>query len=218
MPDFNPANVLNGRTICRTVLDALDYLGVPDEGGIVATIHAGEIFCPNGDTPGLVLIGTGSTGDCDRRYLRMPDSNTFRGRFADGTPIQGAINELDRAAVKSDGVVVLSDGRQIRSVELQPGVRFPNYDLTPRQEFLVHLAVDLLGAADNCYRAIDEKLLPGVKRLDYNAIQGICVLRVKKLVDLVKKYSSARVSRLEIETALRLAGLMSKNGTSPRVR
>jgi len=57
-----------------------------------------------------------------------------------------------------------------------------------------------------------------VKRLDYNAIQGICVLRVKKLVDLVKKYSSARVSRLEVETALRLAGLLSKNGTSPRVR
>jgi hypothetical protein len=148
----------------------------------------------------------------------MPDSNTFRGRFADGTPIQGAINELDRAVVKSDGVVVLSDGRQIRSVELQPGVRFPNYDLTPRQEFLVHLAVGLLGATDNCYRVVDEKLLPGVKRLDYNAIQGICVLRVKKLIDLIKQASYLRVSRLEIETALRLAGLMSKNGTSPRVR
>lgn len=120
MPGFNPANVLNGRTICRTILDALDYLGLPDEGGIAATIYAGEIFCPNGDTPRLVLIGTGLTGDCDRRYLRMPDSNTFRGRFADGTPIQGAIDELDRATVKSDGVVVLPDGRQIRSMEFQP--------------------------------------------------------------------------------------------------
>lgn len=218
MPGFNPANILNGRTNCRTVLDALDYLSLPDEGGTVATIYAGEIFCPNGDTPGLVLIGTGSTGDCDRRYLRMPDCNTFRGKFADGTPIHGAINELNRAAVKSDGVVLLPDGRQIRSVELQPGVRFPNYDLTPQQEFLVYLAVDVLGAADNCYRAIDEKLLPGVKRLDYSAIQGICVLRVKKLIDLVKKASSLPVSRLEIETALRLAGLLSKNGTSRRVR
>jgi hypothetical protein len=218
MPGFNPANVLNGRKICRTVRDALDQLGLTNKRGIVATIYAGEIFCPNGDTPGLVLIGTGSTGDRDRRYLRMPDSNTFRGRFADGTPIQGAINELDRATVKSDGVVVLPDGRKIRSVEFQPGARFPNYDLTPRQEFLVHLAIDLLGAADNCYRAIDEKLLPGVRLLDYSAIQGICVLRVKKLVDLVKKSSYARVSRLEIETALRLAGLLSKNGASPRAR
>jgi hypothetical protein len=140
----------------------------------------------------MVLIGTVSTGDSDQRYLRMPDSNTFRGRFADGTPIHGAINELDRAAVKSDGIVLLTDGRQIQGVEFQPGVRFPNYELTARQEFLVHLAVGLLGAADSCYRVVDEKLLPGVRCLDYHAIQGICVLRVKKLVNLIKQASYLR--------------------------
>ncbi|MEO6947417.1 MAG: hypothetical protein ABI150_12820 [Nitrobacter sp.] len=208
MQTFDPKSILDGRNTCRTVLDALDQLGVLDgDEKPVATVYAWELLCPNGQTPGMVLIATGSPGDCDRRYLRLPDSNTFRGTFVDGTPTRGAICELDRASITSDGAVLLSDGRVIRKVELQPGVPYQHYDFTRRQDFIVHIALKLVGEEDRCYRLVNEELCPGVRWLDYSAIRHVRLRNVKKLVDLIQKICYLRVTRKEIETTLKLAGM-----------
>lgn len=173
-------DILDGRKTCRTVRDALDHLGILDAPeAIVATIHAGEIPCPNGQTPGMVSIGTGAPGDSGRRFVRLPDSNTFRARLIDGTPIHGGIDELDGATVEPGGAVRLVDRRRVRTVELQPGIAFPNYDFTWREHFVVHRAHKLIGEEDRCCRLVNEQLLPGVKWLDYNAIQQVRLPNVK---------------------------------------
>ena len=200
--------ILDERKTCRTVLDALDRLDVLDTAeGIVATIHAGEIQCPNGETPGLVSIGTGAPGDHGRRFVRLPDSNTFRAKFGDGTPIYGAIHELDGGSVEPNGSVLLSDGRHIRSVELQPGIAYRHYDFSWREHFVVHQTLRLIGEEDRCYRFVDERLLPGLKWLDYNAIQQIRLPNVKKLIARIQKILCLHMSDREIENILRLAGM-----------
>lgn len=208
MQASDPTTTLDGRQTCRTILDALDQLGIPDtEKDAVATIHAGEIQCPNGRTPGMVFVGTGSPGDCNRRCLRMPDSNTFRARLAEGTAISGAVAELHGATVRSDGVVSLLDGRRVRGLEFQPGVRYEHYDFTSRQHYIVRLALRLLGEEERCYRPFNEELLPGVKLLDYAAIKGVHLPHVKKLLALIQEISYLQVSKVEIEEILRLAGM-----------
>lgn len=208
MQSFDPARVRDLRQSGRTVLDALEHLKIPDTGGkVAATIHAGEMLCPNGQKVGMVLIGTGVPGDRDRRFARLPDSNTFRGRLMDGTPIGGSIHELNEAAVKTDGTIVLCDGRRIRGLEFQRCAQYKHYDFTARQHFIVHVALKLLGEEDRCYRLVDEQLLPGVKWLDYTAIQSVRILHVKGLLDLIWKISYLRISKVEIERILRLAGM-----------
>jgi hypothetical protein len=208
MQSFDPARVADLRQCCRTIVDALEHLKIPDTGRkVVATIQAGEILCPNGQTPGMVLIGTGAAGNCDQRFARLPDSNTFRGRLTDGTPAGGSIHELNEATVGSDGTVALSDGCEIYSLELQPGVQYKHYDFTAWEDSIVLLALELLGEEDRCYRSVNEQLLPGVKWLDYTAIQSVRVPRVKQLITLIQKKTKPQISKAEIERILRLSGM-----------
>lgn len=201
-------DVLDGRESCRTVRDALDRLGILDAPeAVVATIHAMEFPLPNGQVPGMVSIGTGAPGDSDRRFLRLPYSNTFRANLMDGTPIRGAIHELDSAMVEPGGTVNLSDGRRIRTVELQPGIIFQHYDFTWREHFVVHHALTLIGEEDRCYRLVNEQWLPGVKRLDYNAIQQVRVRNIKKLIAKVRKLICFQMSAEDIRNILRLSGM-----------
>ena len=79
---------------------------------------------------------------------------------------------------------------------------------------MVHLALKLIRADepsfrenDRTYRSVDEQLLPGIKWLDYRAIQGICLSNEKQFVDRIEKVSYSRFSREEIQTTLRLAGI-----------
>lgn len=201
-------DILDVRETCRTVRDGLDRLGVLDAGeAIVATIHAGKIPCPNGRTLGLVLLGTGSPGDSDRRFARLPDSDAFRAKLADGTPILGDICELDGATVGSTGAVRLSDGRRIRSVALQLGDEYEDYDFLEREHHIVHLALRLIGEEDRCYRSLNEQLLPGEKCLDYTAVQQVRLPRVKKLLARIQQESDLDISKLEIESILRRSGM-----------
>jgi len=194
------------RKTCRTVLDALDRLEVlnaPTEA--TATIHAGKLKCPNGDEPGLVLIASGSHSD--RRFLRMPDSKSFRGKLVDGTPIVGFISELHGGVINPDGTVLLSDGRRVRSVEFQPGVPYRHYEFTALQDLVVRLALRFLEEEDSCYLPVNGHLLPGMNRLDYNAIQRVRIPYLKGLVNRIKQFCCFHISHQEIETALRRAGM-----------
>ena len=201
-------DIFDERKTCRTVLDALDRLGVLDAGGaIVATIHAAELPCPNGQMPGLVLIGTGLSGDPDRRFARLPDSAAFRAKLADGTPILGNVCELDGATVGSTGAVQLLDGRLILRVELQRGDIYQHYDFMEREHHIVRLALRLIGEEDRCYRSLNEQLLPGEKCLDYTAVQQVRLPRVKKLLARIQQESDIDISKLEIESILRRSGM-----------
>ena len=207
MQAFN-CDVLDGRKSCRTVRDALDRLGVLDAPEAVGvTIHAMELPLPNGQAPGMVSIGTGVPGDSDRRFVRLPDSNIFRANFLDGTPVHGTIHELDSATVESNGTVHLSDGRHLRRVEVQPGVAYRHYDFTEYEHSIVHQALKLIGEEDRCYRVVNEDLLPGLKRLDYTAIQGVHLPRDKALVAKIEKSLGLSRSKLKIQNVLKLAGM-----------
>jgi hypothetical protein len=54
---------------------------------------------------------------------------------------------------------------------------------------------------------VNEQLLPGVKLLDYTAIRCVRLTHVKKLLALIQKISYLRISKVEIEEILRLAGM-----------
>jgi hypothetical protein len=102
---------------------------------------------------------------------------------------------------------VLSDGRRIRGLEFQPGVQYKHYDFTSHHHSIVHLALKLLGEEDRCYRSVNEQFLPGVKWLDYSAIQSVRIPHVKKLLYLIWKFTYLRIGKVEIERTLRLAGM-----------
>ena len=199
---------LDGRKSCRTVRDALDRLGILDAPeAIVATIHAMELPLPNGQTPGRVSIGTGAPGDSNRRFIRLPDCNIFRASLMDGTPIHGAIHELDGARVEPNGNVHLADGRHLRRVEVQPGIAYRHYDFTQYEHSIVHQALKLINEEDRCYRAVNEDLLPGLKWLDYAAIQEVHLEDDKRLVADIEKALGLSRSKLKIRNVLKLAGM-----------
>jgi hypothetical protein len=214
MQTFDPNSVLDGRMTCRTLSDALDKLGILD-GEKIATIYAREISCPSGETLGIVLIGTASTGAFGRQYLRMPDSKTFRGMLEDRTPILGPVHELDGGTVDSDGAVSLSDGRRIRSVRFQRCVPYRHYEFSPIQHIVVHLAIKLLGEEERCYRPMDPQLLPDIKLLDYGAIRSVRIQRAKHLLYLIWKGCGSKISWPEIANTLRLAGMQFPRSRLP---
>ena len=201
-------DILDGRKSCRTVRDALDRLGILDAPeAIVATIHAMELPLPNGQLPGMVSIGTGAPGDSARRFIRLPDSNIFRANLMDGTPIHGAIDELNGATVEPSGSVHLSDGRHLRRVEVQPGIAYRHYDFSEYEHSIVRQTLKLIGEEDRCYRIVNEDLLPGLRWLDYAAIQEIHLPRDKKLVAKIEKALGLSHSKVKIRNVLKLAGM-----------
>ena len=52
---------------------------------------------------GMVMIGTGSLGDRGRQFVRLPYSNKFRARLADGTPILALSVSLMAPRLKRTG-------------------------------------------------------------------------------------------------------------------
>jgi hypothetical protein len=83
------------------------------------------------------------------------------------------IGLLNGAIIDHDGIVTLHNGQHVHGVNLIP---VPvHYDFDSTQHAIVWHALKLLGELDECWRSVDDRLLPGIKFLDYSAIRNIRV-------------------------------------------
>jgi hypothetical protein len=172
----------DGRKSMRSVADALEKLR--ELGGLRGT---GNIECntrliqlPNGRVSGLVCV-IGPRQDNGRRWIiRMPSAARFSAMSTTKVRQTFKIGLLNGAIIDQDGNVTLHTGQHVHGVTLIP---VPvHYDFDSTQHAIVWHALELLGKLDECWRSVDDKLLPGIKRLDYSAIRNIRVKGRKQLL------------------------------------
>jgi hypothetical protein len=206
---------LTGARRCAGIADALAKL--TEIGALAAdgeaTIDVPIISLPDGRSVGSVGVGA-SHGEKGGR-IQMPAAAEAMARDTLGTPIRLRIERLDGATTDADGNVQLLDGTSIHAVELVP-VHLTQ-TLSKEQEVILHLALrflrdakpDLATAVGECYRPVDEGVLPGWAALDYAAIARLGQQRLPML-KAIERYVTDRmphVSRQTIANALALAGL-----------
>jgi hypothetical protein len=196
----------DGRNSLRSFADALEKLR--ELGGLRGT---GNIQCntlpiklPNGRVSCLVCV-IGPRQDDGRRWIiRMPSAAQFSAMSTSKVRQTFEIGLLNGAISDQDGNVTLHTGQHVHGVNL---IRVPvHYDFDSTQHAIVWHALKLLGKLDECWRSVDDKLLPGIKRLDYSAIANIRVQGRKQLLYDIGKHVDG-VSASFIANTLAAAGM-----------
>jgi hypothetical protein len=195
----------DGRKSLRSVADALEKLR--ELGGLQGT---GNIECntlpiqlPNGRVSGLVCV-IGPRQDNGRQWIiRMPSAAKFSVISTTKVRQTFDIGLLNGAIIDQDGNATLHNGQHVHGVHLIPVPA--HYDFDSTQHAIVWHALKWLGKLDECWRPVDDKLLPGIKRLDYSAIRNVRVQGRKQLLyDLAHM---CRVSASFIANTLQAAGM-----------
>jgi hypothetical protein len=178
----------DGRNIMRSLADALEKLR--ELGGLRGT---GNIECntlpihlPNGRVSGLVSV-IGPRQDNGRRWIiRMSSAAKFSAMSTTKVRQTFEIGMLNGAISDQDGNVTLHNGQHVHGVELIPVA--VHYDFDSTQHAIVWHALKLLGKLDECWHSVDDKLLPGIKYLDYSKILNIRIQGRKQLLYDIGKY------------------------------
>jgi hypothetical protein len=196
----------DGRNSMRSIADALEKLR--ELGDLRGT---GNVECktlpiqlPNGRVSGLVSV-IGPRQDNGRRWIiRMPSAAKFSAMSTTKVRQTFEIGMLNGAISDQDGNVTLHNGQHVHGVELIP---VPvHYDFDSTQHAIVWHALKLLGKLDECWRSVDDKLLPGIKCLDYSKILHIQIQGRKQLLHDIGKHVSG-VSASFIAKTLAAAGM-----------
>jgi hypothetical protein len=193
----------DGRNSMRSFADALEKLR---ELGSLGSIECKTlpIQLPNGRVSGLVCV-IGPRQDDGRRWIiRMPSATKFSAMSTTKVRQTFEIGLLNGAISDQDGNVTLHNGQHVHGVNLIP---VPvHYDFDSTQHAIVWHALKLLGKLDECWRSVDDRLLPGIKLLDYSAIRNIRVRGRKQLLYDVGKHVDG-VSASFIAKTLSAAGM-----------
>jgi hypothetical protein len=172
----------DGRKSLRSIVDALEKLrelgGLQGEGNIECRTLRIEL--PNARVSGVVCV-IGPRQDDGRRWIiRMPSADKFSAISTTKVRQTFEIGLLNGAIIDQDGNVSLRNGQHVHGIHLTP---VPvHYDFDSTEHAIVWHALRLLGKLDDCWRSVDENLLPGIKRLDYSAIRNIRVQGRKQLL------------------------------------
>lgn len=155
----------------RSLADALAHLreqGNLSDSGMVE-IKAMGIRLPDGRQSGIVSVWAPPQQNGTGIIIFMPPSATFSARTTLGDPQQYEIGRLDGATSDSEGNVELANGQFVHQVELRPAPA--HYDFTRTEEKIVMAAIEFLQREGllklQCYRFVDETLLPGMMLLDF---------------------------------------------------
>jgi hypothetical protein len=172
----------DGRKSMRSLADALTKLRAEhhlDEGQKV-TIQTMGVRLPDRRLSGFVWVFGPQRSDGARMVIFMPSSARFSGRDTLGDNHTYMISELDDATSDSDGNVQLADGRFLHAIELIPAPAHYDFSLTERR--IVQAALSFTDLGHQCYRALDEELLPGLKVLDYAEVAKVRIRSLKSVV------------------------------------
>jgi len=201
-----PEPTFDGRKSLRSVADALEKLreldGLQGTGNIECNILG--IQLPDGRVSGLVSVIGPRQEDGRRWIIRMPSASKFSAMSTTKMRQTFDIGLLNGAIGDRDGNVILHNGKHVHGVNLIPAL--VRYDFDSTQHAIVWHALKFLGKLDECWRSVDDRLLPGIKRLDYSKIGNIKVRRRKQLLyDVSKHVDGASVSM--IDKTLSAAGM-----------
>lgn len=142
----------------RSVADALAVLStiVQLDSKFHAVVCISLMKLPSGEICGLVNIHCEVPGSDITYVASLPTSARFHGRRAASQSEFFEIDRLHGGMIDSAGVVTLTDGQQIRSVEVEPaGLQHRPSELDWR---IVHLTLSMIKGAERCYRSLGETL------------------------------------------------------------
>src|SRR5262245_19269148 len=201
----------DGRKTMRSLADALTKLR--ELGNLLdgqdVKIKTMGIRLPDGRLSGTVSVLGPHQQDGTRRVIFMPSSATFSARTTMGDRQLYEIQKLNDAKSDSEGNVELANGQFLHQIELIPAPA--HYDFTPIEQEIVRAAIAFLqreGLLEHqCYRSVDEKLLPGVELLDYAQVAKVQIKRLKPVVRFIMKLKLPDVTETFIRAALKRAGM-----------
>jgi hypothetical protein len=196
----------DGRQTMRSLADALEKLrelGAFSDGEH-AEIKTMVLELPDRRTMGLVAVLGPCQRDESRWVIRMPSSLRFTARTTRGERLTYEIAHLNGAISDSDGNVQLSEGQFLHQIDLIPSRL--NYDFTATQDAIVRRALKFLQVEDQCYRPLDDELLPGLRVLHYDTLRNVRIPSLKAVQNYVEDHLEG-VSRPDVVTALKRAGM-----------
>ena len=201
----------DGRKTMRSLADALTKLrelgNLSDRENV--EIKTTGIRLPDGRLSGIVSVLGPQQQDGTRRIIFMPSSATFSARTTLGDRQQYEIQKLNDARSDSEGNVELANGQFLHQIELIPAPA--HYDFTLTEKKIVMAAIVFLqreGLLEHqCYRSVDEKLLPGVKLLDYAQVAKVRIKRLKPVVRFIMELKLPDVTETFIRATLKRAGM-----------
>lgn len=201
----------DGRKTMRSLADALTKLGelgnLSDRENV--EIKTTGIRLPDGRLSGIVSVLGPQQNDGTIGVIFMPSSATFSARTTLGDRQQYGIQKLNDATSDSEGNVELANGQFLHQIDLIPAPA--HYDFTLTEEKIVVAAIVFLqreGLLEHhCYRWLDEKLLPGVKLLDYAQVAKVQIKRLKPVVRFIMELRLPDVTETFIRVALKRAGM-----------
>jgi hypothetical protein len=200
----------DGRKTMRSLADALAKLrelgNLSDRENV--QIKTMGIQLPDGRQSGTVSVLGPQQQDGTTRVIFMPSSATFSARTTLGERQQYEIQKLNDARSDSEGNVELANGQFLHQIELIPASA--HYDFTLTEDKIVMAAIVFLqreGLEHQCYRSVDEKLLPGVKVLDYAQVAKVHIKRLKPVVRFIMKLKLPDVTETFIRATLKRAGM-----------
>jgi hypothetical protein len=202
----------DGRKTMRSLADALTKLrelGNLSDGENVEIKTTG-IRLPDGRLSGIVSVLGPQQQDGTRMVIFMPSSATFSARTTVGDRLQYEIQKLNDATSDSEGNVELASGQFLHQIELMPAAA--HYDFTPTENQIVMAAIVFLqreGVLEHqCYRSVDEKLVPDLKILDYAQVAKVQIKRLKPVVHyIMNELKLPSVTEARIRATLKRVGM-----------
>jgi len=207
----------------RTIQDALEVLR--KEANFAdndqAKIRVLPMGLPSGDVVSLVDIVFAATGHDAAFVASLPTSASFQSKRPGRSEFdQLDITHLNDATIDAAGNVLLSNGTQLRAVEVIPAL-LP-YELTDLDYRILHATISKMGAEDRCYRSLryglephHQRATPDIRFIDFgsfSATDGRPQLKIPLLKEIEAEFSDrypdAKVpSARKIADTLRMAGL-----------
>jgi hypothetical protein len=205
----------NERNNRRTIMDALEILRTKAsfEQDDVAKIQLGMLRLLSSEIVSLVLVSFESAIHQKSFLVSLPTASSFRAKL-EGAPKsqEFEIARLGGATINSRGQVQLSDGAQIRGVEIIPAL-LP-YDITPLDRAIIRQTIATLGIEEQCRydpggRLPEAEFNPFDYAIDCSKLSGHPPPRLKAVQARIEDHESGfeTVSLQKIANTLRKFGM-----------
>ena len=202
----------DGRKTMRSLADALTKLrelgNLSDRENV--EIKTTGIRLPDGRLSGIVSVLGPQQQDGTRMVIFMPSSAAFSARTTLGDRLHYEIQALNDATSDAEGNVELANGQFLRQIDLIPAPA--HYDFTLIEKKIVMATIVFLqreGLLEHqCYRSVDEKLLPDLKLLDYAQVAKVQIKRLRPVVHyIMDELKLPYVTEALIRATLKRAGM-----------
>ena len=212
----------------RTIADALEILrtNADFKEGDVADVRLGSLRLPSAEIVHLLYVSFFSTFNQKTFVVSLATAGSVRARLeGKSQPEKFEIASLDGAITNSDGDVRLSDGAQIRGVEVIPAL-LP-HNISPLDWAIIHHTVAELGIEKECQYDPGElvretyEVHPFNGYIDCSKLSGHAAPLLKSIQARIEDHEPAfgTVSLQKIADTLRKFGMrIPTSRTSSRVR